>query len=320
MTLGPDEDNVVGRVDLGRSTTIIFSVKPWKGRPLAHVRKFVSTAKYEGPTKAGLVMAGDVLLEVIDALRRLHAAAPGAHSQEFTRVAKRDDVEIVISTVEPDDIKALPSVDVREFVDSPAYAGPTKRGIRFPWEKLPEVLHLLESQAQRLGAEVKQEKTLFPEAHPPWTEKAERLDQPGRTSHDAVLAGILPDGPKDFPDAFVEAKVKCHPVLQLPAEPVRVTQKPDGKYAVTSDFGFSVPVRNAAEGNYIVYAQLRGKKAVRLPKEMFAVFSAVKAYENYVRELQRALVLAYERKTGHKPMAEHQARQAFKRFGLPWLQ
>jgi hypothetical protein len=38
---------------------------------LAHVRKFVASEKYEGPTKSGVAMGGDVLVSVIDALTRL---------------------------------------------------------------------------------------------------------------------------------------------------------------------------------------------------------------------------------------------------------
>jgi hypothetical protein len=51
--------------------TLVFSVRPWKGRMLAHDRNFVSGEKYEGLTKSGLAMRGDVLMSVIDALTRL---------------------------------------------------------------------------------------------------------------------------------------------------------------------------------------------------------------------------------------------------------
>jgi hypothetical protein len=59
---------------------------------------------------------------------------------------------------------------------------------------------------------------------------------------------------------------------------------------------------------------------VAIPTETFSVFRTVKAYENYLRELRSAMLKAYERKSGHRPMAEHQAREAFKSFGLPWIE
>jgi hypothetical protein len=49
---------------------------------------------------------------------------------------------------------------------------------------------------------------------------------------------------------------------------------------------------------------------------MIEVFRAVKAYENYLRDLRHALLKAYERKSGHRPMAEHQTREVFKSYGL----
>jgi len=36
-------------------------------------------------------------------------------------------------------------------------------------------------------------------------------------------------------------------------------------------------------------------------------------------DLRNALLQAYERKSGHRPMAEHQTREAFTALGLPWI-
>jgi len=108
--------------------------------------------------------------------------------------------------------------------------------------------------------------------------------------------------------------------IQLPSEPIKVAQLPDGRYVVRSDFGFCQPVRDPAEGNFLVYAHLRGERSVALPEQMIVIFRAVKAYENYVRELRHTLLQAYERKSGYRPAAEHQAREVFRAHGLPWLE
>jgi len=57
-----------------------------------------------------------------------------------------------------------------------------------------------------------------------------------------------------------------------------------------------------------------------MPTVMIEVFRAVKVYENYLRDLRHALLKAYERKSGHRPMAEHQTKEAFKFYGLPWVE
>jgi len=317
--MGTEADSVVGTIQLTRTTSLVFSVRPWKGRMLAHVRKFVSGEKYEGPTKSGLAMGGDVLMSVIDALTRLKAEAPGAKEKRFAKVHKARDTDIIVTVIPPDDLKALPSVDLREYVDSESYTGPTKKGVRFAWDKLTEFIGLLQTQARQLGSDEKAQPVLFTDAHPDWVKDAENAGADKGHGSDSVLQELLPQGPKAFPDEFLDG-VKKTVNLDLPAEPISVVVLPGGKHAVQSDLGFRHDVRNPTEGNFIYYAYLLGLKTVPMPTVMIEVFRAVKAYENYVRDLRHALLKAYERKSGHRPMAEHQTREAFKSYGLPWVE
>jgi hypothetical protein len=151
-----------------------------------------------------------------------------------------------------------------------------------------------------------------------WVQEAEELGQRKTPTRDAVLSELVPNGPKEFPAEFVNGNAAAD-VLSLPTEPVSVVQLPTGDYVVQSDFGFRHPVRNPTEGNFILYAFLRGHRRVQVPKQMIDIFKAVKAYENYLRDLRHALLQAYERKSGHRPMAEHQAKEVFASLGLPWL-
>jgi hypothetical protein len=206
-----------------------------------------------------------VLVGVKEALQGLEHEVPAKEQTEFARVSKRGEVDIVVSTVPADDVKSLPSVDVREYVDTERYTGPTKKGVRFPWERLPEVIALLQIQAERLGADETNERTLFPLARPKWVEKAQ---EPKRTSTgDGVVAELLPNGPRSFPKEFVEGQER-QMRMSLPTEPVGVAQLPDGKCVIRSDFGFCEPVRNVTEGKFILYAHLRGHKAIEVPQEM----------------------------------------------------
>lgn len=319
-------ENVVGTVELHATARLVFSVQPWQGRMLASVRKFVSTAKYEGPTKSGFTMAGEVLVSVVEALLRLQSHIPGNQEKVFAKIAKRGEVEIVVTVIPPGALNTLPSIDVREHLDTPGYTGPTKKGIRFGWEKLPEVVALMQIQAQRLGAHSKGQPTLFPDAEPKWIDTAAKVgDKQGEGvptrpgTRDAILAELLPDGPKRFPQGFLDNQAHKTRPIQLPSEPIEVVQLPDGRYVVRSDFGFCHGVRNPTEGNFLLYAHLRGERTVHLPEEMIVIFRAVKGYENYLRELRHSLLQAYERASGYRPAAEHQAREVFKSRGLPWL-
>lgn len=317
------DDSPLGTIDLHGSNRLVFTVSHWKGRQYAHIRKFVASAKYSGPTKSGLALPGDVLVRIIDELERLEAEVPGAEELEFTRVAKRNDVKLVITIIPPDDLGSLPSVDLREHIETPGYSGPTKKGIRFPWDKLADVIGLLKTQAIQMGDEETQQRTLFPETAPEWVERAKdtAAAEGGAKpmGRDAIVASLLPEGPKQFPEEFLTDTGGNTNEISVPSELLEVVQQPDGEYVVRSDFGYRYPVRNEIEGKYIIYAQLRGQRTIPLPQPMIAVFKTVKAYENYVRDLRHALLQAYERKSGYRPVAEHQAKEAFKKIGLPWL-
>ena len=150
-------------------------------------------------------MTGEVLVGVIEALQGLQGDLPGTQQREFARISKRGEIDIVISTVPGDDLKSLPGVDVREYVDAAGYTDPTKKGVRFSWEKLVEVIALMQTQARRLGTNASEEKTLFPLARPKWVEKAQEPNK--SSSRDAVVAELLPNGPKEFPrDLFRRRK------------------------------------------------------------------------------------------------------------------
>jgi hypothetical protein len=264
-------------------------------------------------------MNGDVMVSLIEALTKLRAEPPGAEEKQFARIHKGGDTDIAVTVIPPDDLKSLPSVDIREYVESAGYTGPTKKGVRFAWDKLTDFIGLLKVQAQELGAGELAQPILFPDARPSWVERSEEVGKPKPHGGDSVIQLLLPEGPKEFPGSFLDNS-KGSNVLDLPAEPISAVVLPGGKHAVQSNFGFRHEVRNQTEANFILYAQLRGLKVVSIPTVMFDVFRTVKAYENYLRDLRRALLEAYERKSGHRPMAEHQTSEAFKHYGLPWVE
>jgi hypothetical protein len=129
--------------------------------------------------------------------------------------------------------------------------GPTKKGIRFNWEKLPEVIALMQIQAGRLGAGQDEQRTLFPGARHKWVEQATAVADAAAApaNRDAILADVLPDGPKRFPVEFLDGVQGTTAAVELPREAVEVAQLQDGKWAVRSSLGFCHPVRNATEGN-----------------------------------------------------------------------
>src|SRR5580704_2801245 len=161
-------DREIGFIELSGTTRIVFSVGTWKGQPRGSFRKFVASEKYTGPTKSGFSLTGAMLLQLLQPLRSLQATIPAHGEAVFASVAKTSESEIRITVIPPDGGAALPSVDIREFLDTPGYTGPTKKGVRLTWDKLKQFVQLLETVAHELGAATKAETTLFPDVQPAW--------------------------------------------------------------------------------------------------------------------------------------------------------
>ncbi len=312
-------DEEIGVVQLHDRAKLVFSLNYWKGKPYAHVRKFIHSNKYEGPTKAGLSMDEGELIDVLDALQRLHQETPKSDDYEFSRVGKYEGTDIIISIIRPDDPMSLPSVDIREFVQTPKYTGPTKKGIRFSWDKLSDVVAFFHIQAKRLEKSDGPQVQLFPKSRPESGKQVEKIGEGGSNEHKSSLAQICPNGFRQFPDDFVKKLPKEGQQFILPAEAINVDTQIDGTCVVKSDFGFCCTVRNPIEGKFIVYCSLRGHRTIRIPEAMIETFKAVKEYENYLREIGRLLIQEYERKSGNRTMAEYQTKEVFKKHGLPWI-
>ncbi len=311
-------DREIGFIELAGTTRIVFSVNVWKGQSRTSIRKFVATEKYAGPTKSGMSLSGALLMELLAAVRKLQATLPAHGETLLGAVGKTKEWEIRITLIPPDAESSLPSLDIREFVDTPHYSGPTKAGVRFPWDKLRQFAGLLEILAQDLGAAAKAEDTLFPEVQPDWVKEATDKDKTGPEHQPAVHgfdAATLKDFPRDFlPNGTIDAAQ-----LNLPEDSLSIVQDHDGRYFVASDSGFHQMVRNEVEGKFLLYAHHRGHRDLTLPKEMFKVFSTVAGYEKYCRELRQKLVRTLEARSRNHQLAELIARQTFEAHGLPAL-
>ncbi len=309
-------DRELGFVELTATTRIIFSVGSWKGQSRGSIRKFIASDKYTGPTKSGMSLDGATLAQLLAALRSLQSTVPTSDPNQFVSVGKTRDWEIRIAIIPPDEDSRLPSVDIREFVETVRYTGPTKAGVRFGWDKLKQFTQLAEVLVQQLGVAATSETSLFPDMQQPkWVADAKQTvgaaeNKPAPHGFDAASLRNFPDG--FLPDGKLEVEN-----LTLPTDRLKIAQDRNGHYFVTDDSGFHRQVRNEVEGKFFLYAQQRGVTELRLPKEMFKVFSAVANYEKYCRELRQKLVRDYESRSRNRTLAEHMARETLNAHGLP---
>jgi hypothetical protein len=309
-------DREIGFIELSGTTRIVFSVGTWKGQPRGSFRKFVASERYTGPTKSGFSLTGTMLVHLLQPLRSLQATIPAHGDAVFATVGKTSQSEIRITIIPQDTASGLPNVDIREFLNAPGYTGPTKKGVRFSWDKLRHFIQLLETVRHELGAAVTNERTLFPEVQPAWIKDAE-APKPPATGAAPAAPSLDPAQLKAFPAAFLPCGSLESRQLTLPAEPLSNSQDPEGRYFVANISGFRHAVRNEIEGKFLIYAQNRGQKEIQLPKEMFKVFSTVTGYEKYCRELRQKLVHDLELRCRNRQLAEYQARDILQSRGLP---
>lgn len=310
-------DQIIGEILLGGSTKLIFSMSEWRGRSFANVRKFVATQKYSGATKSGLVMEKKLLCEVIGALSELERSLPSQTEQEIKRITKNSTDYIKITTLPAEDGEKLPAVDVREFVDAPAYHGPTKRGIRFRWNLLPDVLACFRKQLKVLGEGERNEPSLFGTGY--FAEPDEEQQKASQSVQSDGIVELLGAAVKLFPDAFLDGVPSGGNRMTIPEDPLQLDQDNAGNYHLKTDECVFCAVRNPAEGNFIIYSQMRGHRSIVVPKMMIHVFKSVKAYENYVRSVQTKLIAKVLKEVGQRSVAEYEARKKMGEAGLPWL-
>lgn len=310
-------DQIIAEISLGESTKLIFSANEWRGHHYAGVRKFVSTQKYDGPTKSGLSIEKQLLREIIIALSSLERSLPAKIEQEIKRIPKNSTECIRIATLPSEDGETLPAVDVREYVDSPKYQGPTKRGFRFRWNLLPDVLACLQKQMKIISEGERNEPSLFGTGY-----FAEHEAKPQTTSQDDkidTIVELLGSTLKTFPDEFLDGSPRSDNQIIIPEEPLNLIQDNAGHYYLKTNECVLCKVRNPAEGNFIIYSQLRGHKSIIIPKEMIHVFKTVKSYENYVRAIQTKLLAKVLKKVGQRSIAEYEVKKKMMQAGLPWL-
>jgi hypothetical protein len=310
-------DQIIGEILLGGSTKLIFSMSEWRGRSFANVRKFVATQKYSGATKSGLVMEKKLLRELTGALSELENSLPSQIEQEIKRIVKNRTDYIKITTLPAEDGEKLPAVDVREFVDAPTYQGPTKRGIRFRWNLLPDVLACFRKQLVIIGEEERNEPSLFGTSF-----FADPYEEPQKTYRSTPSNGIvelLGEAVKLFPDAFLDGAPSGGNRMKIPEDTLLLDQDNAGNYCLKTNGYVFCTVRNPAEGNFIIYSQMRGHRNIVIPSTMINVFKSVKAYENYVRSVQNKLITKVLKRVGQRSVADYEARKKMAEAGLPWL-
>ena len=98
-----------------------------------------------------------------------------------------------------------------------------------------------------------------------------------------VIEDVLPNGNKTFPDDFIEPKKVKFREIEVSGTELHIN--PHSKTLVVSPKGyFRYQAKNPPEAKYIVYANKKGQKKIKIPMDNLSIFKAVTRYERYVAD------------------------------------
>lgn len=137
-----------------------------------------------------------------------------------------------------------------------------------------------------------------------------------------ILEEIAPDGPKQFPEDFLDSSVNKEKTkeVSLPDEPLRLGNYFFGEQEVITDSGFIYKAKSPLEAKYLIYAQRPGISKVLVPTDTMPLFKTVKNYENYLRNLQTEMAKALLNRTLDQQMAEQLLKQFLEENQLPEME
>jgi len=130
-----------------------------------------------------------------------------------------------------------------------------------------------------------------------------------------ILQEIAPDGPKKFPEDFLDDNCTDFYEVELPGTQLHLS--PLSQTIITSPKGyFRYQAKNPPEAKYILYAHNVGSKRIRVPRDNLALFKTVKSYEKYCDELARRAFELFLEFTNDEDMAELLTREIEKKLDL----
>jgi len=98
-----------------------------------------------------------------------------------------------------------------------------------------------------------------------------------------VIEDVLPNGNKTFPDDFIDKSNTQLYEIEVPGTELHLN--PHSRTLVVSPKGyFRYEAKNPPEAKYIIYANKKGQKKIKIPKDNLSIFKAVTSYEKYVSD------------------------------------
>ncbi len=132
-----------------------------------------------------------------------------------------------------------------------------------------------------------------------------------------VLNEALPNGPKKFPEEFVDSKyLKDAKEISVSAEPLRLGSYFMGRQELVSGGGFKYTAGSLEEAKFVVYSQKPDRYVVKIPKDKNKLLQAVTDYERYVKGLKAEFFKTFFSRTHDHNLAATLANTIMEEIGM----
>jgi hypothetical protein len=127
----------IGAISLSEASEVVFYIDTYKGQLFANIRKFIKSRKYTGPTKSGIKLTAEQLKLLTSALNQITGNLENLQEQKLIEIPIDKNRYIVASI---NLFNGKYGVDIRQYISSEKYKGPSKKGVRIPLYQLQETM------------------------------------------------------------------------------------------------------------------------------------------------------------------------------------
>jgi len=122
---------------------------------------------------------------------------------------------------------------------------------------------------------------------------------------DEFLSQVALNGPKVFPEDFLEGYVDSKKMLEIVVPGTSLQIDPNSQTIVISPKRhFHYEAKNPPEAKFIIYTHKIGQRNIKIPNDNKTVFKAVTSYEKYCREILDQSYVFFLNRTNNEDMAE----------------
>jgi hypothetical protein len=153
----------IGKINLSQTVEILFYIDEYGDRRFANIRKFIKSQTYAGPTRSGIKLSKQQLELICKTLGEISPASDNLHEKDLVTVpvSERKFISVCLNC-----FKGQFGLDIRQYLKTENYTGPTKKGIRIPLDYLEEATRFCQKMLREFEDHTGNEPPTTEKEHP----------------------------------------------------------------------------------------------------------------------------------------------------------